>query len=1196
MLKRLVLCSAVSFVVAGVGASSALAEACSASSANVGCPGWEAVSDTQPSVLPVGGKGTVVIQPLNVGATNSAGEVTVIDTLPAHVTASDAGELDAEQKTAEESPVLGHSLWDCTVTPGVSSNSVVSCHNDPVGLPSITGGAGAWTSAHVNGGGLGRQPRIGIAVNVAHGASVGSQANVITIAGGGAVGPVTVTDPFAISSAAPPFGFARWSGWFSNANGTPDTLAGSVPYSATFSFDLNDVLEEKQGEFDAVGGEQRNIVVELPPGFVGNPTSLAQCKREQLERRACPQDSQVGFVRTETSSRLDLTLEVFNMVPPPGVAAEFAFPYEQINVFVDAGVRSGADYGVRTRTTNAPERQITAATLTLWGVPGDPSHNVWRRGNEGGCTQADMEPGGQCNLGPHPDLKPFLRLPTSCAEPQAFAIWENAWLDPETTAEASFSTAGANGLPAGFAECGRLPFEPSISSEPSVGAADSPSGLDFDLHVPQPEGVTPVEENDATTGAQPVLHESDLKDAMVTFPAGLNVNPSEADGLQVCSEAEVGFMGFTELDPTDEPGVKTPQFTPDPAECPDASKLGTVEVDTPLIGHPLLGSIYLAAQSENPFGSLLAVYITVDDPISGVVVKLPGHVEIGEEGVSNGLAPGQLRTVVDQDPQVPFEDFKIDLFEGSRSAFTTPATCGTYTTTSLLTPWSGTTAATPSSSFDVTGAPGGGACPTEASQEPNDPAFSAGTVSPVAGAYSPFVLHLGREDGSQKLRALNVTLPDGLIGKIAGVERCPQADIEAAERRNVLGQGSLEQQSPSCPVGSEVGLAHVGAGSGAPFYVTGRAYLAGPYEGAPFSLVVITPAVAGPFDLGTVVVRSALFIDASTAQVTVKSDPFPSILDGIPLDIRSIEVEVTRPQFTLNPTSCARMAVTGSAIAESSQATISSPFQVGGGDNLPFKPDFTVSTNGRTSKASGASLGVRVTAKPGEANIAKVDVQLPTQLPARLTTLQKACTEAQFDTNPAGCPAASDVATAVVHTSILNAPLSGPAYFVSHGGAAFPDLEVVLQGEGVTIVLIGHTNIKDGVTYSKFESIPDAPFSSFELNASQGAYSILTTNLPARAKYSLCGQNLYMPTTLIGQNGATLRQTTKVSVQGCGAVKSAKAKKLTRAQLLARALKSCRKKYKRYHNKRARCERQARKRFALKKPAHKTKKPTGHHG
>jgi hypothetical protein len=1153
--------------------------------AETASPGWEITSTTLPTNLKPQGKGLLVVQPLNIGAKSSSGTITVEDTLPLGVIATKAGDIEGFHGVSVNEPGIGNTRWRCEIENAKESeeHTLVTCHNGN-GLPSITGGGGPNTPGEA--GGQGRQPAIGIAVAVVS-ETEGVESNSMRIEGGGAPTAVATSDPLVIGAGTPAFGFGHWDGWFSNADGTLDTQAGSVPYTFTFNFDLNNVLEKEGSgqELAIAGSEVRDIDIDLPPGLVGNPNAVAQCTREQLGSQTCPKTSVIGNVRI-ASRNVGVTFQLYDMVAPAGSPAQFAFKYEGINTFTEASVRTGGDYGIDTDTNNSPQKEVLAAEVTLWGVPGDPSHNQWRDSNGGGCEPAELLPGGFCNLGAHPVLKPFLRVPTSCGAEQAVSLSANGWqrIAASFTEPLDFLTRSGEGTLSGFTDCAKLPFEPGVQANPTTSATDSPTGLKFDLHVPQPEGVTAVEAGGETTGAEPALHEADLKDATIKFPAGLAVNPSEADGLEACSEAQVGFTGFTELNPTSEPGVQTSQFTPGAAECPDPSKLGTVEVNTPLINHPLPGGIYLAKQSENPFGSLLALYITVYDPATGVVVKLPGKIEADP-------VTGQLSVSVEQNPQVPFEDFKISLFEGTRAPLTTPATCGTFSTTSSLTPWSSPEApsVSPEGSFAITEAPGGGACPAAAGQAPNAPAFSAGTFTPIAGAYSPFVLHLSREDGSQQLRALNVTLPPGLIGKIAGIAQCPQADIEAAEHRNGLGQGAQEVAAPSCPASSEVGGAHIGAGSGAPFYVKGRAYLAGPYKGAPFSILVITPAVAGPFDLGAVVVRSALFINPLTAQVTVQSDPFPTILDGIPLDLRSITVEVTRNQFTLNPTSCSKMAVTGSSVGDSSQAPLSSPFQVGGCTGLPFKPTFTASTQGKASKAKGASLSVKLTANPGEANVGKVDVQIPSQLPSRLSTLQKACTEAQFNTNPAGCPAPSDVATATVHTPILNVPLTGPVYFVSHGGAAFPELVLVLQGEGVTIDLVGNTDIKGKVTYSRFEAVPDAPFTTFELNAPQGPYSILGANVPASAKYSLCGQNLTMPTVLTGQNGVVVKQNTKLAITGCA--KTTK-KALTRAQKLAKALKACKQDKKKA--KRQQCAKQARKKYGpVKKHTSKKGKQKG---
>lgn len=1115
-------------------------------------------ANSYPTVIAPGGEGQLELQMFNVGAAATKGQFVVTDKLPVGVTAVTAGSwAGGPQK-----------IWDCTGNGGspgeklVKGASEVRCVNDPEYLRTFFGGAGNPTREYTR-----DQEAVApsIKITIEAGPREPTESNRVSVTGGEAVSAST-TDPIRVGTGGVPFEFNDWNTWFSKADGEVDTQAGSHPYAWTTTFDLATAINQAQNLANA-GGEARNLFVKLPPGVLADPYAVPQCTRAQFVTVKCPHASMVGNLTAVFTNFSPVEVEVYNLVPPAGEPLELGFTLNGISVYIGSGVRSGEDYGVNSPVDNIPQREIVRTVLTLWGVPLDPTHDRWR-GVSGECTAEN--PTKECPpIEPDGELKPFLTVPTACEGPQAFSISANTWNLPIYESEDEVISHDQNGKQVGFTNCAALPFSPSVSARPTTGASDSPSGLDFDLHFPlqglqEPEGIT----------------EATLKNTSVTFPPGFVLNPSAADGLEACSESQVGFTGFKELNPTTEPGVQTPQFTPGQAECPDTSKLGSVEVDTPLIGHPMPGAIYLAKQGENPYGSLLAIYITVYDPISGIVVKIPGRVEANPQ-------TGQLTTTIQQSPEVSFEDFKIDLFAGARARLTTPTTCGTFTTDTQLTPWSEPEASpsSPSGSFEITSGPNGAPCAATPAQEPNAPSFSAGTFSPIAGTYSPFVLHLAREDGSQGLRALNVTLPEGLLGKLAGVGECPQADIEAAERLNGEGQGQVEAQHPSCPGASEVGSAHVGAGSGGPYYVSGHAYLAGPYKGAPYSIVVITPAIAGPFDLGTVVVRSALFIDPKTAQVSVQTDPLPTILDGIPLDLRSISVEVTRPGFTFNPTSCEKMTVTATVFAESSQAPLSSPFQVGGCNGLPFKPSFAASTAAKASRASGASLHVTVTAHLGEANVHKVSVQIPSQLPSRLTTLKEACTEAQFAANPAGCPVASKVASAVVHTPILNAPLSGPVYFVSHGGAAFPDLVMVLQSEGITIDLVGNTEIKGKITYSRFEAIPDAPFTTFELEAPQGPNSILSANLPASAKFSFCGQNLIMPVILTGQNGLVASQNAKLTVTGCPKTRAAK---LTRAQKLARALKAC-KKVKNKH-KRSVCQAEAHKKYGPVKAKKKTSK------
>jgi hypothetical protein len=916
------------------------------------------------------------------------------------------------------------------------------------------------------------------------------------------------------------FGISTLTSGAVNQDGTVDLQAGSHPFKYKLTFSMN---QRAGGEPE---GTLRDVIVDLPAGMVGNPLAVPRCPTALFSGVSpkCPGDSQVGVALLHFFGQEEPTpIPVFNLTPPLGVPASIGFSAASQNSFQEASLRSGGDYGVRISDLTVPTSiPVQSITETIWGVPPRASHDAERfcivpgKGTVEGCSSESAP-------------VPFLSLPTSCTGPLQTTVSVDSVQEPGVFQSASIQTLGEGGVPAALGGCDSPPFTPTITAQPETTAADSPTGLHVDLHIPQ---------NQDPNG----LATANLKDTVVTLPSGMVVNPSAAAGLGACTPAQVELHG------------------PNPAACPDSSKVGSVEVHTPLVDHPLPGAVYLAQQGENPFGSLIALYIAVDDPITGVVVKLAGKVEPDP-------VTGQLKATFDENPQLPFEDFDLGFYGGPRATLTTPQTCGTYTTTTDLTPWSTPEGADafPTDSFPINPGANGAACVTSESQEPHSPSFQAGTATPQAASYSPFVMRLNRQDGSQRLSAINLTLPPGLVGKLAGVARCSDAQLAAAAARSNPGEGKLEQASPSCLAGSRVGTDIAGVGSGAPFYIEAPIYLAGSYKGAPFSLAIITPAVAGPFDLGTVLVRAALYINPDTAQVTVKSDPIPSILQGVPTDIRSIQVNIDRPEFTLNPTSCEPMSITAQAVSTLGQAApLSSRFQAGGCQGLPFKPSFTASTQGKTSKANGARLTVKVSQKPGEANIHKVALTLPLALPARLTTLQKACTETQFAINPAGCPQASFIGTAIAHTPLLNAPLTGPAILVSHGGAAFPDVEFLLQGEGVQITLDGKTDIKKGITHSRFETVPDAPIASFETVLPQGPHSALAANA------NLCTGKLAMPTQLTGQNGALVNQTTRIAVTGCP-------KTLTRARKLALALKAC---HKKHGAKRASCERLARRKYA----------------
>jgi hypothetical protein len=896
------------------------------------------------------------------------------------------------------------------------------------------------------------------------------------------------------------FGIASFDASVTNQDGSPDTQAGSHPFEATTIFKLNTTATT----IDPLSpdGNAKDVEVELPAGLVGDPSATVRCPQQDLidpvlMLPSCPVGSQVGTVKLSVTSFGNPTRAVFNMVAPPGEPAQFAFVVGQAPVYIDTRVRSGSDYGLtatlRDTSTVVP---FSGSALTLWGVPADPSHDALRNPkllcSDFGCFFPGSFSAGE-------PVKPLLTLPTSCDGPLPTGLRVDSWQSPGEFHTASVVNHDNAGNPLGFDGCGRLPFDPWITARPDSSSTDSPTGLHVDLSVPQ-----------AGLQDSQGLAAANLKKAVVTLPEGVSVNPSSADGLVGCSPEQIALSSDA------------------PASCPDASKVGSVEVDTPVLDHPLLGGVFVAQQDNNPFHSLLAIYIAVADPQTGVVVKLAGHV------VPDPVT-GQLTATFDNNPRQPFSDLKLDFFGGPRAALATPQGCGTFQTTSQLVPWSAVDpnnplpneVASPSDSFSITSGAGGAPC----GGLPFAPGFVAGTVSNQANGFSPFSVSFSRPDGDQQLGSISVQAPPGLLGMLSSVPLC----------------GEPAASQGTCSATAQIGHTSVSAGAGSNPVVVPQAgqpqapvFLTGPYKGAPFGLSIVVPAVAGPFNLGTVVVRAAISVDPHTAQVTITSDPLPTILQGIPLRVRSVNVVVDRPGFIFNPTSCDALAVNATITStQGASAAVSSRFQAANCGQLPFIPKFSASTTAKTSRANGASLDAKIViGVRGEANAHVVAVQLPKQLPSRLTTIQKACLDSVFNVNPAACPAASLVGSATASTPVLPVALTGPAYLVSHGGAGFPDLVVVLQGDGVRFDLVGSINISSkGITSSKFSSAPDAPINSFDLSLPQGPHSILTGN------GSLCAKPLIMPTTITGYNNKQVKQNTKIKVTGCPKAKKHKANK-----------------------------------------------------
>jgi hypothetical protein len=893
-----------------------------------------------------------------------------------------------------------------------------------------------------------------------------------TVSGGGTSQQAAVTFPASVQTEPIPFDFLPgFAAPANEADGFASTLAGSHPYQQTVDFGFP---TKEVGGALSNDGHARDFSVELPRGMVGDPAaSPVLCTEAELVgEEGCPDGSQLGVTDVTTLALKTgingfFTSPLYNMVPPPGYPAEIATEIGGIGIFVHVlvEVRSADQYRIEAEVRDAiafGQQPIFAAQSQIWGDPSASAHDHFRGGKH--------LPSGEV---------PLLTMPGDCSGlPLGFDARTDSWEEPSPPGpqhEALYESADLEGKAVSLTGCEALSYEPAptIEARPTTNLTDSPSGLEFDLHQPQEEPhPEPLSGRASAT----------LKDATVTLPAGMAVNPSQAAGLGACTEAQIGYEGQQE---------GRLRFSEAPQSCPDAAKLGTVSATSPALvqrneahevlreeGKPVLealhGSIYLAQPFANPFGKLVAVYLVVEDEKTGVHAKLAGEGELDPK-------TGQITTRFTENPELPLQDVRVSLFGGSRSALITPPVCGTYTTKADLTPWSAPEAsdAFPTDSFQPTAAPGGGPCPTQEAQLPNAPKLTAGALSPAAGKYSPLLFKLSREDGTQRLGGIEATLPSGLLAKLAGVEECSEADIAQAKSREKPEMGALEQADPSCPAASEVGTVVAGAGAGpTPYYTTGYAYLAGPYRGAPLSLVAIAPAVAGPFDLGAVVVRSALYVDPTTAQGKVVSDPLPQVLDGVPVDLRSVAVNASRPQFTLNPTSCDEKSFGGRATSTLGlPAPLFERFQVGGCSSLAFKPKLHLRLFGPTHRGAHPRLRAVLESKPGEANIARTSLTLPRSEFIDQAHFRTICTRVQYAANQ--CPAGAIYGHVKAISPLLAYPLEGAIYLRS-SSQELPDTVFALRGpawQPLALDAVGHVDSVKGRLRVTFPEIPDAPLS-----------------------------------------------------------------------------------------------------------------------
>ena len=853
------------------------------------------------------------------------------------------------------------------------------------------------------------QIQMRIAVNLKGGAESG-EVNEATVSGGGAPGTST-EHPITVNEAPIPFGVSEYEMRPEEAGGAPDTQAGSHPFQLTTTVGFNETYEGRENnEGQPVGGGTvpalaKDLHFNLPPGLIGNPTPFAQCPLgdflkagEQEDKNECSAQTAIGVARVILNvpkfGTSPFVVPLFNIVPSVGEPARFGFIVYGVPVLLTTKLRTGGDYGVTVNVTNISQAvDFLSSEVTFWGVPGAQQHDNsrnWRCLDNEELLATGSIVKTTCPSFEEPKPPPLLSMPPSCTGTMQSTVEGDSWTEPDN--DALLATDSLQAMDG----CNDLQFSPSIEVTPDGRAASTPTGLAVTIKVPQ----------EVSLDAEG-LAEADVKNTTVTLPEGVGLNPAAADGLTACSEEQIALS------------------TAGPSACPEASKVGLVKIKTPLLPNDLEGAAYLATQDANPFGSLVALYVFAEDPISGARVKLAGEV------VPNPVT-GQLVSTFKDTPELPFETFELHFFGGDRAPLSTPALCGAYTTTASIVPSSSEVQVESSSTFDVNSGPNGTPCHAPL---PFSPSLTGGTTSIQAGGFSPFTMTMSRPDGSQNLQAIKLTMPPGLLGTLSTVKLCKEAQANAG----------------TCGPESLIGHTIVSVGVGGdPYSVTGgEVFITEGYGGAPYGLSIVNPAVAGPFNLGKVIVRAKIEVDPITAALTITTDnsgPYkiPTILDGIPLQIQHVEVSIDRPNFTFNPTNCSPLSIGGTLYSnEGSSAAVKVPFQITNCAVLAFKPKLTAKTSGKTSRTAGASLSVKLTypAGPYDANIAKVKVDLPKQLPSRLTTLQNACPAQTFEANPAACPPESIVGHAKATTPVLPVSLEGPAYFVSYGGEEFPRID-----------------------------------------------------------------------------------------------------------------------------------------------------------
>jgi hypothetical protein len=900
------------------------------------------------------------------------------------------------------------------------------------------------------------------------------------------------------------FGLDRFDVTFTEADGSTDVRAGSHPFAMTTTLHLNTRTDPAFGTIPEE--EIKDLGIQLPTGFVGSPRGTPRCSTADFltaeggdsktsRSSTCPDNTAVGVTAvTAVGSTNAYEAPVFNLVPPPGVTAKLGFVVLSEPVTIEVGVNPDSPHNVTINLSGITQSvNFFGAKVEIWGNPGDPAHDALR----GRCVSIydfatpNFVSRGVCST--NQSEAPFLTLPRTCTGPLLTTYTARSWQGSLVEGSSTSHDASVPPNPLGLFGCGKLGFQPTIEAKPTTLAANSPTGLDFSLNV-HDEGLT-----------NPLgLASSDIGKTEVTLPEGFTVNPSIAAGLNVCTEADL---------------ARESAFSAAGAGCPNGSKIGTVEVESQLLDESLDGAVYAAAPYENPFDSLIALYVVIKNPISGIIVKQPLKVEPDP-------LTGRIRTVAEDMPQLPFSHFKLHFREGARSPLASPPGCGTYNAEATLYPWSGGAPVTTGSAFQIITGPAAGPCPA-GGLPPFKPGLIAGTLNNAAGHYSPFDLRLFRSDSEQEFTHFSIKLPPGVVAKLAGTSFCGDRQIAAAKAREGQPHGGREElEGPSCPATSEIGRTLVGAGVGPSLtYVPGRLYLAGPYHGSAISIVAITSGLAGPFDLGSVVVREALRIDPETAEVFIDatgSDPIPHIIRGIPVHLRDIRVYTDRPEFVLNPTSCkptsTASTVLGSGLDFGSEAddnpiTVTTRFQAADCAGLGFKPRLSLRLRGGTKRGANPALRAVLRPRAGDANPTRVSVALPHSEFLDQGHIRTVCTRVQFKAgagNGSECPEGAVYGHARAWTPLLDQPLEGPI-FLRSSEHPLPDLVLALHGL-IEVDAVGRIDSVDGGIRNTFDFVPDAPISKVVVNLEGGRKGLLENSTDIcrgrhRAQVKMKGHN-----------------------------------------------------------------------------------------